>query len=91
MDFDAQFRPTQTHSQGRWLSVATARLQGVPLPPVELIQVGDTYFVRDGHHRVSVARALGELDIDAEVRVWRAAEPVKTPSGALTRRIAQTA
>jgi len=32
--------------------------------------VGDIYFVRDGHHRISVAKALGQLEINAEVRVW---------------------
>ena len=37
------------------------------MPPVELLKVGDIYFVRDGHHRVSVARALGRADIDAYV------------------------
>ncbi len=37
------------------------------LPPVELIQIGHEHFVRDGHHRISVARALGEYDIEAEV------------------------
>ena len=70
-DFDRYFHPHRMHNQQRWLGVAMARLQGVTLPPVELIQVGDIYFVRDGHHRVSVAQALGEMDIDAEVHVWR--------------------
>jgi hypothetical protein len=37
---------------------------------VELIQVGECYFVRDGHHRISVARALGQHAIDVEVTVW---------------------
>lgn len=66
-DFDMDFRPLQTHTRGRWLSVAMARLQSVTLPPVELIQVGDAYFVWDGHHRISVAQALGEKFIDAVV------------------------
>jgi hypothetical protein len=44
-----------------------------PLPPVELIQVGDVYFVRDGHHRISVARMMGQDSIDAEVTVWETA------------------
>jgi hypothetical protein len=46
------------------------------LPPVVLVQVGDVYFVRDGHHRISVARALGQLDIEAEVTVWEVAGPL---------------
>jgi hypothetical protein len=58
------------------LGIATARQRGKPLPPVELIQVGDVYFVRDGHHRISVARALGQRDIGAEVMVWQVAGPL---------------
>ncbi len=69
-DFDARFNPLNETTRDRWLSVARARLLGVPLPPVELIQVGDRYFVRDGHHRISVARSFGEQAIDAEVTVW---------------------
>jgi hypothetical protein len=41
-----------------------------------LIQVGDVYFVRDGHHRISVARALGHLMIEATVEVWQVDGPV---------------
>jgi len=43
---------------------------GTVLPQVELIQLGEAYFVRDEHHRISVARSLGQKDIDAEVTVW---------------------
>jgi hypothetical protein len=70
-DFDRAFYPRQHHSQSRWLQVATARALGMALPPVALVQVGNIYFVRDGHHRISVARALGQTEIEAEVRVWR--------------------
>jgi hypothetical protein len=70
-DFDRAFYPRQSHSQSRWLRVATARELGIALPPVELVQVEDIYFVRDGHHRISVARALGQSGIEAEVRVWK--------------------
>jgi hypothetical protein len=69
-DFDAGFNPLNENTRDRWLSVARARLLGIPLPPVELIQVGKSYFVRDGHHRISVARSFGEQAIDAEVTVW---------------------
>lgn len=72
-DFDAAFRPCQKHSRESWLRVAQARLAGEALLPVELIQVGDVYFVRDGHHRISVARSMGQKTIDAEVTVWQAA------------------
>ncbi len=70
-DFDRAFYPRQGHNQSRWLRVATARELGIALPPVALVQVGNIYFVRDGHHRISVARALGQGDIEAEVRVWQ--------------------
>jgi hypothetical protein len=68
-DFDRDFNPIQTRTTYRWMSVATARSAGVTLPPVELIQIGGDYCVRDGHHRISVARAFGEDFIDAEVTV----------------------
>jgi hypothetical protein len=66
-DFDADFNPLQSHTMERWVSVAVARQRGVVLPPVELVQVGQAYFVRDGHHRISVARAQGQTEIEAEV------------------------
>jgi len=50
--------------------VATARQQGLELPPVDLIQVEDMYFVRDGHHRISVARTREESFVDAQVSIW---------------------
>ena len=75
-DFDRDFNPLQDHTEGRWLGVAAARQRGKALPPVELIQVGDVYFVRDGHHRISVARALGQRDVEAEVTVWQVAGPL---------------
>jgi hypothetical protein len=37
------------------------------MPPIDVYRVGDRHFVRDGHHRVSVARSLGATRIDAEV------------------------
>jgi hypothetical protein len=70
-DFDCDFNPVQDHSQERWLRVARARQEDKFLPPVELVQVGDVYFVLDGHHRLSVARALGQRSIEAEVTVWQ--------------------
>jgi len=75
-DFDDQFRPLQGRNESRWLRIAIAQQLRVPLPPVALIQIGDLYFVQDGHHRVSVARAMGQHEIDAEVVVWEAAGPL---------------
>lgn len=68
-DFDTQFRPMQTRTQDRWLSVAVARQRGRQLPPVELVQVNDSYYIVDGHHRVSVAAAMQDSHIDAVVVV----------------------
>ena len=66
-DFDRHFRPTSARVRARWEQIATAMRRGEPLPPVDLIKIGEIYFVRDGHHRVSVACALGHADIDAYV------------------------
>ena len=74
-DFDADFRPLRPHSRDRWIRIAIAQQMGATMPPVELVQVGDAYFVRDGHHRISVARALGQREIDAQITVWEAARP----------------
>ena len=72
-EFDQAFRPLKAFSRDRWVSVAVALMQGKVLPPVELIQVGEEYYVRDGHHRISVARALGQWSVDAAVTVWKLA------------------
>lgn len=69
-DFDVDFHPTHNRTEERWVSIATAQKLDVALPPVELIQVGDIYYVRDGHHRISVAKSLGQMVIEAEVTVW---------------------
>jgi hypothetical protein len=66
-DFDRRFRPTSGRSRGRWEQIAAAARRGEAFPPVDLVKVGQLYFVRDGHHRVSVARALGRTDIDGYV------------------------
>ena len=55
--FDREFRPTSARVRTRWERIAEQVRKGRPLPPVDLYLVGDVYFVRDGHHRVSVARA----------------------------------
>lgn len=66
-DFDRSFRPTSRRLRSRWEQIATAMRRGESMPPVDLLKVGEIYFVRDGHHRVSVACALGRADIDAYV------------------------
>jgi hypothetical protein len=89
-DFDRDFHPLQDHSRGRWLRVAAAREQDKALPPVVLIQVGEVYFVRDGHHRISVARARGQLDIEAEVTLWHVSGllPAEAPDATATPNLA---
>jgi len=69
-DFDKFFNPIHERTRNRWVNIARLRLSGSGLPPVELIKVGEIFFVRDGHHRISVAKALGEDFIDAEVIEW---------------------
>src|SRR3954468_14830603 len=66
-DFDRGFRPTSPRLRSRWERIAAAQRRGESLPPISLYKVGDLYFVRDGHHRVSVAKSLGREDIDAYV------------------------
>jgi hypothetical protein len=65
--FDRQFRPTTARVRARWERIANAVRRGEPMPPISLFKIGGVYFVRDGHHRVSVARALGRTEIDAYV------------------------
>jgi hypothetical protein len=65
-EFDAEFRPLP-RMRKRWLRVWVAEHTGPGLGPIEVVQVGETFAIRDGHHRVSVARARGALTIDAIV------------------------
>ena len=64
--FDGCFRPA-AGARSRWERVWLAEQHGAVLPPISVVEVGDGYAVRDGHHRVSVARARGALTIDAVV------------------------
>ncbi len=66
-DFDRAFLPRQTHTRDRWENVDRAHLRDVILPPIEVYKVGETFFVKDGNHRVSVARERGQAFIDANV------------------------
>jgi hypothetical protein len=68
-DFDLDFNPLTEHTQERWIRLYNAWLDGEHLPPVELLRQGDTYYVRDGHHRLSIARSLGQEYVEAEVTV----------------------
>ena len=66
-DFDRGFRPTTPRVRGRWQRIAAAQRRGESFPPISVYRIGDLHFVRDGHHRVSVAKSLGREDIDAYV------------------------
>jgi hypothetical protein len=66
-DFNRHFLPKQNHLRKRWMRVDEARYEDIILPPVRLYEMGGLYFVRDGNHRVSVAKAAGQIYIDAEV------------------------
>ena len=66
-EFDRRFRPTSGQVRERWQRLALAQRRGEPIPPIEVYRVGDMHFVSDGHHRVSVAHALGLKTIDAYV------------------------
>ena len=56
-EFDREFRPTSGRVRGRWQRIAEAQRRGRDMPPISVYRIGDLHFVRDGHHRVSVARA----------------------------------
>lgn len=66
-DFDRNFFPRQSYLKSRWVNIGKARYKEVTLPPVELIKIDEVYFVRDGNHRISVARVRGQEFIDAYV------------------------
>jgi len=66
-EFDRSFRPTSPRVRERWERINLAQRRGQAMPPIDVYRIGDMHFVKDGHHRVSVARALGHQDIDAYV------------------------
>ena len=76
-DFDRAFFPRQTRTRSRWVSIDQAYYEQVPLPPVELDKIGEMYFVTDGNHRVSVARARGLDFIDAYVTELDVSVPIE--------------
>jgi hypothetical protein len=66
-EFDRAFRPTSQRVRERWERINLAQRRGQAMPPIDVYRIGDMHFVKDGHHRVSVARALGHRDINAYV------------------------
>ena len=66
-DFDRTFLPIKKATKDRWISIDKAHYKNIPLSPVELYKLGDIYFVKDGNHRISVARKQGQINMDAHV------------------------
>ena len=66
-DFTREFLPEKKNLRARWQKVDEAHYKDIILPPIKCYQLGGVYFVRDGNHRVSVARRQGREFIDAEV------------------------
>jgi len=85
-DFDMDFHPISEAARERWVNMAIVYLSRLPLPPIQLIQMGDAYFVRDGHHRISVSRAFGQVAMDAEVITWKAQPPFPWQTDTLVER-----
>jgi hypothetical protein len=75
--FTRQFLPLQEDLRDRWKKVNQARYSKKELPPVELYKVCNAYFVKDGHHRVSVARTKGTKYIEAQVYEYQCDVPLE--------------
>jgi nucleotide-binding universal stress UspA family protein len=75
-DFSRSFLPRQDQDAERWAEVKTAMTGMAGLPPVELYQIGDVYFVRDGNHRISVLRQMGATHVEAYVTQVRTKVPL---------------
>ena len=82
-DFDRAFLPSKPDLGTRWRRIDEIMHREEELPPVSLYKIGDAYFVKDGNHRVSVARQQGIEMLDAEVIELRSRVPVDS---ALTAR-----
>jgi len=78
-DFDNHFFPKSTHLRNRWEHVDKAALESIILPPIKVYEISGLYFVRDGNHRVSVAKARGTEFIDAEVVSLQSEIKLKKP------------
>jgi hypothetical protein len=76
-DFDRRFRPTSARVRERWERLALAQRRGEAIPPIDVYRVGTLHFVRDGHHRVSIALATGQTSIEAYVTEVRTTLPAK--------------
>lgn len=66
-EFSRHFLPKEDYLDERWVAIREAQLRGRELPPIQVYKVGELYFVKDGNHRVSVARRNGQKFIDAHI------------------------
>jgi hypothetical protein len=66
-DFDRRFRPTSSRNRERWERLALAQARGEAMPPIDVYRIGELHFVKDGHHRVSLAIVHKQKTIDAYV------------------------
>ena len=66
-DFDKQFRLEGSDNEERLASLTQAMKEGRPIPPISLYQIKDTYYIVDGHHRVTAARILKQDTIRAKI------------------------
>lgn len=66
-DFNRAFLPRAQIDPQRWMRIDRLRRHHTDLPPIDVFKIGDCYFVRDGNHRVSVARARNDKTIRARV------------------------
>ncbi|HEX4061212.1 MAG TPA: chromosome partitioning protein ParB [Streptosporangiaceae bacterium] len=81
-DFDRKFRPTTARVRERWERLALAQRRGEAIPPIDVYRIGSLHFVKDGHHRVSIALATGQKTIDAYVTEVQTSTP---PTGIRSR------
>lgn len=68
--FSRSLLPLCSRLEARWKNIYTLMQSPRGLPPIEVYQVGEDYFILDGHHRASVARYLGNRVIEAWVIEW---------------------
>ncbi len=83
-NFERSFLPVRASVEARWKRVDRAFYRMKDLPPVSLYKIGDTYFVLDGHHRVSVSRYHDVPTVEAAVTEFRSRTPSVLPAGAQT-------
>jgi nucleotide-binding universal stress UspA family protein len=76
-DFTRDFLPLRDSIKDRWTRVQVVATGLVGLPPIDVYQIGEVYFVKDGNHRISVARQLGAIYIQAYVTEVKVRVPLK--------------